>query len=90
MMIHTGKPPRLVQLEGFVSQLADLKIWQFPPPTLVDLLNDGDLVHVEEDPGGVAEQERGHDCHQDEGEIVLLLSPAAPSSLVDDEVNFVI
>ena len=47
-------------------------------------------MHVEEDPGGVAEQERGHDCHQDEGEIVLLLSPAAPSSLVDDEVNFVI
>ena len=60
------------------------------PPTLVDLLNDGDLVHVEKDPGRVAEQEGGDNGHQDEGEIVLLLSPAAPASLVDDQVNLVV
>ena len=47
-------------------------------------------MHVEEDPGRVAEQEGGDNCHQDEGEVVLLLSPAAPSSLVDDEVNLVV
>ena len=60
------------------------------PPADVDLPDDSDLVHVEEDPGRVAEQEGGHNCHQDEGEVVLLLSPAAPSSLVDDEVNLVV
>ena len=47
-------------------------------------------MHVEKDPGRVAEQKGGDNGHQDEGEIVLLLSPAAPSSLVDDEVNLVV
>ena len=60
------------------------------PPADVDLPDDSDLVHVEEDPGGVADQEGGDDRHQDEGEIVLLLPPPASSSLVDDEVNLVV
>ena len=61
-----------------------------PLPALVDLLNDGDLVHVEEYPGGVAHEEGRHDCHEDEGEVVLLLPPAGPPPLADHQVDLVV
>ena len=44
----------------------------------VDLLNDGDLVHVEQQPGQVADGEHGHDQHQHHGHAVLLASPPLP------------
>ena len=44
----------------------------------VDLLYDGDLVHVEQQPGQVADREHGHDQHQHHGHAVLLAPPPLP------------
>ena len=41
-------------------------------------LDNCNLVHVQEDSRRIANQEGGHDCHQNEGEIVLLLPPPTP------------
>ena len=49
-------------------------------------LDDCNLVHVEEDPRRVAHQEGGHDCHQNEGEIVLLLPPPTPPPLTKGRI----
>ena len=53
----------------------DWKASEFGAAALLNLLDDPDLVHVEEDPEDVAEEEGGDDGHENHGKVVLLLSP---------------
>ena len=59
-------------------------------PADIDLLNDGDLVHVEKDPRAVTDEEGGHDGHQEDAQVVLLDPTATPPSLPDHEPDLVI
>ena len=59
-------------------------------PADVNLLDDGDLVHVEEDPGAVADEEGGHDGHQQDAEVVLLHPAATAPPLSDHQPDLVI
>ena len=47
-------------------------------------------MHVEEDPGAVADEEGGHDGHEEDAEVILLHPPATAPPLSDHQPDLVI
>ena len=47
-------------------------------------------MHVEEDPGAVADEEGGHDGHQEDGEVVLRHPAPAPPPLPDHKPDLIV
>ena len=59
-------------------------------PADINLLDDSDLVHVEEKPGAVADEEGGHDGHQQHTQVVLSQPAPAEAAPPDNKPDLVI